>query len=713
MIGGTTVYDSHSEYDFFISPDGDDFWTGSLPEPNSGRTDGPLATLEGARRAIRKRKGEIFLRQVHRYHAGLRKPFTIWLRGGRYRVDEPIVFTEEDSAPVTFAAYPGEQPIIDGSRKIEGWKTESIHGVEAWVAEIPEVSAGIWNFRELYVNDVRRLKPRYPREGLLQMEAVAGIPSPRKWQSDDTQFVAAKDDFRQFVNIKDVEVVYLHRWLDERSQVESYDPATRTVTLKRPSMSPLAGRGEIRLADYYIDNVFEELKEPGHWYLDRPKGKLYYIPMEGETIENTDVCAPKTLQLLALRGDPDAERYVEFLRFEGITFQNTDWRHPDPDDDNDGFISPSGYHEVFQTFDYRRGNRAGSLQAACDVPGVVFMEAARHCHFLNCTVQNVGWYGFEIADGCRGIGINHCTVNTAGAGGIKLNGSSARGPERRHTGDHSITDNELASLGRIFHSAVGVLSMHCENTEISHNHIHDLYYTAISCGWDWGYMNTVSRNNRIEKNHIHNIGQGLLSDMGGIYVLGVQPGTVLRGNLIYDITKAHYGGWCIYPDEGSSHMLIENNVCYVTNDSIFNQHYGRENLVRNNIFAFGGASVLSHARADDGQISIRFERNILITDGKPIFSGGYSCKLVDRNHTSDLNLMWDVNGAPLTFSERDRDVSLDLTQWRALGHDIHSIVADPECGDPAHADFSLDEDSPAFDLGFAPIDISDVGPRSL
>lgn len=702
--------DVFSDNDLFISPEGDDFWSGTLPDPNPDRTDGPFATFHGAQRAIRKRKGVVLNRQVHRYRAAMNKPFTIWVRGGSYHIDEPIVFDPADSAPVTFAAYPGETPIVDGSRRIEGWRPIRVNGVDAWAADIPEVAAGAWHFRELYVNNQRRRRPKYPKEGLLQMERVAGLRSKREWQSDDTQFIAAEGDFRQFSNIADVEVVYLHRWIDERSQVESYDPATRTVTMERPSIAPIEGRGEIRPADYYLDNVFEELKSSGQWYLDRTAGTLYYIPMDGEQRETTQIYAPVTLQLLALKGDPDAERYVEYLRFDGITFQNTDWRHPDPSDGAE-YIAPSGYHEVFQRFDYRRGTRAGSLQAACDVPGVVFMEAARHCQFLNCTVRNVGWYGFEIADGCRGVGINRCSVTTAGGGGVKINGGSARGPQRRRTGDHAITDNEIGSVGRIFHSAVGILSMHASNTEISHNHIHDLYYTAISCGWDWGYMDTVSRDNIIEKNHIHDIGQGMLSDMGGIYMLGVQPGTVLRGNLIHDVTKAHYGGWCIYPDEGSSHMLIENNVCYNTNDSIFNQHYGRENLVRNNIFAFGGASVLAHGRADDGQISIRFERNILITDGRPIFRGGYSCKLEEKNHTSDLNLMWDISGSDLTFADRETDTPIGLDGWTALGHDLHSVVADPKCGNAKKADFRLAQDSPAISLGFVPIDLSDVGPR--
>jgi hypothetical protein len=41
----------------------------------------------------------------------------------------------------------------------------------------------------------------------------------------------------------------------------------------------------------------------------------------------------------------------------------------------------------------------------------------------------------------------------------------------------------------------------------------------------------------------------------------------------------------------------------------------------------------------------------------------------------------------------------------------HSLVADPLFADFAARDFTLSPDSPAFSLGFNPIDMSNVGPR--
>ncbi len=704
-----------STHDIFVSPNGNDQWSGSRPEPTRDGSDGPLATLAGARDEIRRRKGMIVSKQVETLSGGMSRSTTVWIRGGRYALTEPVVFDQRDSAPVTYSAFPGETPVFHGSRRITGWRLEKVNGFDAWIVDLPEVADGSWYFRELFSGGERCRRPRHPGRKLLRMEHVPGLPETGSWRSGGgyTEFRAGPGDIPRLMNLSDVEVVYLHYWIEERSTIVSYDEQTRMVTMARPSRAPLFSAKGNQLAEYYLDNVFEELKEPGEFYLDRRTGRLTYVPRPGEDPQKTEVFAPCTLQLLALTGDTDRGECVEFLRFRGITFEHTDWRHPDVSDDGARFIEPSGDHIQFENRRHYRVNNAAASQAAADVPGVIFLEAARHCAFLGCTIQNIGWYGVQISDACRGISVRHCTIREMGAGGVKIGGASAFDPPHRRTGDHAVTDNEITAGGRVFHSAAGVLCMNSFNTEISHNHIRDLYYTGISCGWVWGYMESVNRDNRIEKNHIHAIGQGVLSDMGGIYTLGVQPGSVIRGNLIHDIEMAHYGGWCIYPDEGSSHLLIEDNVCYRTNDTIFNEHYGRENLVRNNIFAFGESAILSHGRADRGQVSIRFERNAFLSDGSPIFRTGYGAKLREPNHASDLNVLWDTRGEPPVFSEQRSDLKLTYSEWKALGHDAHSVVGDPLFASPHDGDFTFPPESPLNEVGFTTIDMSDVGPRDV
>ena len=694
--------------DLYVSTQGNDTWSGELPEPNAGRTDGPLATLDGARLRVRqltRPEGLVKMKQPWAYDEA-RGVITVRFRGGRYPVTEPVVFEPEDSAPVTYAAYEDEKPIIDGGVRVEGWRVEKVNGKTCWVTELPDVAEGKWNFRQLFVNGERRFRPRLPKDGHQWMEDVPGLKLPTRWGAQKCDsFICADGDIKPWRNLTDVEVVVLHWWIEERFPISSFDPETRLVNLGRTSRAPLADDRNQKYSRYYVENVFEALTEPGEWYLDRPTGKLHYLPKEGEDPETTEVFAPRTLQLIELVGEPEENRFVEWLRFEGLTFQHTDWRHPGEED------APAPHADAARgtRSRYSRGNDAAASQAACDVPGVISLEGARRCAFEDCTVRNVGWYGIELGEGTFGISIVGCELYDLGAGGVKLNGMDAQGPKERRTGYNRITDCNIQSGGRVFHSAIGVLAMHSFGNLIAHNHIHDFYYTAISCGWVWGYAESVSRDNIIEKNHLHNIGQGWLSDMGGVYLLGVQPGTVVRGNLIHDVEKANYGGWCLYTDEGSSHIILENNVCYDTNAEVFHQHYGRENIVRNNLLAFGGETQFAYTRVEPHS-GLTFERNIVITHGPSITRNDYGPG--QRRMVSDLNLFWHVSGeAPQLNAPGGQKPALGMEEWQALGYDRHSIVADPRCADLEKRDFTLADDSPALKLGFKPIDISDVGPR--
>jgi hypothetical protein len=691
--------------EFYLAPDGNDGWSGRLKEANAARSDGPLATLRGALQKIRcLRERPTHLATPH-VIGGLKGPVVVWLRGGRYAFAEPVTISADDAVPVTFAAYPGEKPVLDGGVRITDWQMETRAGHTLWTADLPEVRAGRWFFRQMFVNGERRARPRLPKQGLYRMESAPGMPLPAGWGGGGyTQFVSSGEDVRSFRNLTDVEVVYVHFWIEERSPIASFDPAQRLVTMARPSRTNLVGSFGTQLADYYLDNVCEALTEPGEWYLDRAAGKLTYLPLPGETPETCEVVAPRVLQLLRLTGAPDGSRPVQHVRFRGITFQHTDWRHPGEEPRAAGDLLPNPSVKWFN-----RGDSAASGQAAADVPGVIHLEHARDCAFEDCTIRNVGWYGLFLANGCHGIRVVGCELRDLGAGGIKLNGTAAGEPETGRTGWNRITDNHIHQAGRIFHSAVGVLSMNSAGNVIAHNHIHDLFYSGISCGWVWGYGPSVSHDNRIEKNHIHTIGQGLLSDMGGVYLLGVQPGTIVRGNLIHDVVKAHYGGWALYTDEGSSHVILEDNLCYRTNGHLFHQHYGRENTVRNNILVFGEEAATAYTRIEP-HIGVLYYRNILVSAGPPMFQNAYGEN--QRRLFSDLNLFWDTTRKqPLLNRGLDGKQDWGLAQWQALGHDLHSLVADPGFVDAAHGDFALRSDSPALALGFRPLDLADVGPR--
>lgn len=693
----------------YVALNGNDQWTGGFAEPNAGKTDGPLATLPGVLvRLAALSHGRSYHPDAFPVNETPSGPITVYVRDGVHSLTKPLVFGPEHSWPVTFKPYRNEKPVISGARRITGWRKGEINGKAAWVVDLPEVAAGKWEFRELYVNNRRASRPRLPAKGFYRMKELPGAVLPTGWDGKHyDKFVCNPGDVREFRNLKDVEAVYVHFWIEERSKLTAFDADTNLVSMDRPSFTTPVGQWGSQLADYYLDNVMEAMQAPGQWYLDRPAGALYYIPRKGEDMESTAIYAPQCLQLLGVIGKPEENRFVEHIRFEGFVFAHTDWRHPEASDG--AVMLGSSENQQGHSRRHSRGRFAAAAQAACDVPGVIYFEGARHCTIENCTIEHIGWYGVEIGDGCHGIRVVGNTLRNMGAGGVKINGAAAGDPQvrARRTGHHYITDNTIAHGGRVFHSAIGVLSMNAFSVAICHNHIFDFFYSGISCGWEWGYQENVSRDNLIAFNHIHDLGHKVLSDMGGIYTLGVQPGTVLRNNLIYNVTSAHYGGWCIYPDEGSSHLLIENNVCHDADRQPFHQHYGRANVVRNNIWVFGGEAVGIYSRNEphDGLI---WMRNIMVSKGEPIFKSNFAPEQEEHRMMADSNLYFDTTGKP-HFLMAEKKYS--FKQWQALGRDQHSVVADPKFRNLAKRDLTLAKDSPAFKLGFKAIDVSTVGPR--
>lgn len=691
MIGNQDS-DSKANHDqhpiVYVSPFGSDSAAGSRDEP--------LATIREALNVLNRRRSE---------GAG----GEVVLADGVYALDEPLVLTPADSGfedldrkwfpqtpidPVVIRADDTAKPVVSGGRKISGFRQTRVNGVDAWVVDLPDVREGRWSFTQLWVNGERRFRPRLPETGTfriaerIETESTTGLHEQNAIFKGDDRFRYAEGDLRSFRNIEEVEFVALHFWVASRVPIASVEERTRTVHLAHRTRMNLTDNHSQAPAPYYLENVFEALERPGQWYLDRRKGLLYYIPRDGETLETTEVVAPVLDHLVRIEGDARAGRPVRQVVLDGITFSHSE-HVPDPELDR---TNP---------------------QSSQHVVGALSMHHAWRCQIRNCTVEHVGSYGVEMVDGCMDVAVEQCRIRDLAAGGVKIfhspktdeadpTGRDAR--EYRHCTRITVADCEISDGGHRWIQAVGVLVGRCSGVKVIHNHIHSLNYTGISIGWTWGYQPAAAFGNIIEWNHIHDIGRGVLSDMGGIYLLGQAQGTRVRFNLIHDVESRGYGGWGIYPDEGSTDLTIEYNVTYDTKFSGFHQHFGWNNLVRNNIFAFAREDSIACGRFEPHD-SFIFVNNVVAGPSPRFLSGGYNRANQDFHAVMDNNVYWCTGGEPLEFMGRSFD------EWQAAGFDEHTVVADPKFADAEARDLRLAAESPAFDLGFTEFSLDRVGPR--
>jgi parallel beta-helix repeat protein len=223
--------------------------------------------------------------------------------------------------------------------------------------------------------------------------------------------------------------------------------------------------------------------------------------------------------------------------------------------------------------------------------------------------------------------------------------------------------------------------------KIEHNAIRDMYYTGISVGWDWGFHDTAAHDNLVLDNDISDIGQNQLSDMGGIYVLGKQPGSRIAGNRIRHVSARGYGGWGIYLDEGSTSWTVENNVVGDTKTGGFHIHYGGNNLIRNNVFAHAKLEGQLIRSRDDQQGPIRFEHNLIVADP------GEAPLVVPSWLKRDVVMTGNLYAVPKTNLPFGDD---------GTGRFVATTL---------NADGLPPKGSAVYAMGFLPIDLSGVGPR--
>lgn len=646
----------------FVAPSGDD---GAL-----GNHENPLATITEARNRVRTLRSQNELTD------------TVFVKifPGTYFLNEAISFSEEDSgtpeSPTVYTSAMDERPVISGG--IETGPFEVVRP-DLWKVFIPETRLG-FSFEQLYINGERRFRAQTPNRGdffqIDQMDKTTLDGSGERTNFSVHKIVPQKQDMDFLIDIDKEEedraqVTFYHKWETVSKPIDYINISDTAFYVSGKNMYHVTEE-----SNYFVSNYRKALDAPGEWFLQQD-GWLYYIPKQGETPDNVRCTIPVTEQFIIIKGKKGNP--VRHVRFENLSFEMA------------GTLTPVNGYE--------------GRQAATQILATIMLDHAENIEFLNCDIARTGTYGIWFRENCSFSKVEKCHLYDLGGGGVKIGTAwNPKIPKDKPVTHHIVINNNIIQHGGyVFPSSVGVIIYNASDNNITHNDIADFRYSGISVGWTWGYAYSPAIRNKIEYNHIHHLGWGELSDMGGVYTLGDSRGTTVSNNVIHHVYSSGYGGWGLYNDEGTTGILMENNLVYACKDAGYHQHYGKENIIRNNIFALIQKSAIQVSRVEK-HLSYTFTNNIIYQENGEIISdvwGGDNGTKINVNY--DYNCYWKVGDPSPEF------YGLSFAEWQKLDRDKNSIIANPQFVNPDKYDFRFRDTSNAQNINFNPFDYSKAG----
>lgn len=313
----------------YIAKDGSD--------DNDGSLESPFATLEQARDTIRK------------YDVLPEGGVTVFLREGIYQRKETFVLEKQDGgteeAPIVYRAYPGEEVMIDAGLQMDARKFSPVSDTMkdkllSDAAKEHVITASLSDFgidsMEQYpitnghasvdypmiIYDNERLSlARWPnstaKSDWPKFEAIRNGYMERSSTGEGTFLVRYSTDRPNAWTHNQLEDVIIQGyfatdWYCE-AQYVTVDKTEQTLEAHDSSMYGVIVPSyyKEKTRPFYFLNVYEELDQPGEFYIDRKTNRIYLYPP-------TDTQNPN---ISMTRGDFDLIRMqnVSYLTLEGLT----------------------------------------------------------------------------------------------------------------------------------------------------------------------------------------------------------------------------------------------------------------------------------------------------------------------------------------------------------------------------------------------------------
>lgn len=491
----------------------------------------------------------------------------ILLDDGEYFMGKTIQITGEDvsGGKLYIRSIHPNKATISGSHRIDNGsiveKTDEKIGKRVW--EIPCTE----KINQLYVNDSYAIRARYPDIG----EEYRVLTTDKTYRDiiiDGDNFTDfEEDDFEGA--IMTVMVMWGESYLRvaengfKKQQLAlsvNGEEVTRNVVrigIDGKDAVVFARSGleinENSRCPFHFENSKAFLNTYGEWYYDETEQKITYIPYEFETLENTQLRIPKTEELLSIRGEVGDK--VENVYIEGINFKYTANTYIDGKIGGQGNRNDNPYVKRI----------SGGANDARPISALSF-ENVKNIRVSGNIFACLGGGALDFVSGVEDIQVEKNLFNGIGGNGV-LVGPTATGmyttknvdgkteidewivpfgDEREYNKNVSTVNNYFNDIGWQEYSGCGVIYTYAADSVISYNTIDNVRYSAISAGWGWDTTATpydFTKNYEISHNRISNV-MNLMSDGGSIYTIGVQEGTEIHDNYIYE---SHDSVYC-YPD---------------------------------------------------------------------------------------------------------------------------------------------------------------------